>query len=45
MQIEHLFGQALGIIDPCYIDRVHFDPDHKRLNIYVDVTPQVPHKN
>lgn len=36
MQIEHLFGQALGIVDPWYIDRVHFDPDHKRLNIYVN---------
>ena len=36
MQIEHLFGQALGIIDPWYIDRVHFAPDLKRLNIYVN---------
>lgn len=38
MQIEHLFSQALGIVDPWKIDSVKFDPDQKRLNIYVDFT-------
>ena len=36
MNIEQLFSQALGIVDPWYIKSVNFNSEKKKLDIEVD---------
>lgn len=36
MNTETLFSEALGIIDPWYIEKVSFDQEQKRLNVRVN---------
>lgn len=39
MEQQHLFGLALGITDPWFIERIEFSAQEKRLDIHIDFKP------
>ena len=36
MDEKQLFGMALGLMEPWYIERVEFDPEKRRLDLILE---------